>query len=83
VQITSDGQISKQASIRNPEDIKALAEILKTSMKNETFEEMYSERGPWAYIDFNTGQGKNKQHVTWEKSYDEVSDWLKKKGLYN
>ncbi|WP_241475556.1 DUF6449 domain-containing protein [Priestia flexa] len=83
VQITSDGQISKQASIRNPEDIKALAEILKTSMKNETFEEMYSERGPWAYIDFNMGQGKNKQHVTWEKSYDEVSDWLKKKGLYN
>ncbi|MCG0041025.1 hypothetical protein LV454_28995, partial [Escherichia coli] len=62
----------------NPEKVQELIHVVKQSMMNETFDEMYSTKESWASINFMDGKGQYVQEASWEKSYSEVEAWLSK-----
>ena len=73
---------SNSINITNPEKVQELIHVVKQSMMNETFDEMYSTKESWASINFMDGKGQYVQEASWEKSYSEVEAWLKKEHLY-
>ncbi|TYR80690.1 multidrug ABC transporter permease [Priestia megaterium] len=82
VVIHAEGQNAKEARITDPKLIEEFVNVIKLSMKNDTFEDMSRKRDSWASIEFLDNEGKRLTWASWEKSYDEVAAWLKKHDLY-
>jgi ABC-2 type transport system permease protein len=88
----------KQAVILKPEDIKEAIEILQKEVKNESFEQMFDQKPQWAGINIMIADDKvkkypnlldnsgkridNQVYVSWEKSFNNFEEWLKRKGYY-
>lgn len=74
---------SNSINITNPDKVQELIHVVKQSMMNETFDEMYSTKESWASIEFMDGKGQYVQTASWDKSYSEVEAWLKKRVYMN
>lgn len=89
IEINPDYHMNRNVKIINDKEIKELMEVIKEDIQDETYEEYNSNIAPWATITFisreNNGDSMYQDysvHVSWKKSYDKVSDWLKEKGYY-
>ncbi len=87
----------RTVKIVDEEEISELVDIIKKDILEETYEEYRNDSIPWAEIvfqfdvdnDVNNIEDweydraiKDSMHISWQKSYDNLSKWLKEKGYY-
>lgn len=69
-------------------EINELVDIVKAEILSESYDNYYSDTSSWAnlILRYNEYDGENKKeeiiNLTWKKSYDSLSEWLKEKGYY-
>ncbi|PKM76963.1 MAG: hypothetical protein CVU90_09510 [Firmicutes bacterium HGW-Firmicutes-15] len=83
---------TKNVKLVTPEQIKQAIDALQKDTLNQTYEEMTSNRPGWANIEMlvndkhsyeNHGDNMQAYNLSWNKSYANFEQWLKKNGLYN
>ena len=76
---------SKNVKLFNPEQIKQAIDALQKDTLNQTYEEMTSHRPGWADLGIfiSTDNSNNIFNTSWDKSFVNFEQWLKKNGLYN
>jgi hypothetical protein len=76
---------SKSVKLFNPKQITEAIEALQKDALTQTYEDMTSNRPGWAEIGmFIITEGSNSVfNMSWDKSYVNFEQWLKKNGLYN
>ncbi len=76
---------NKSVKLFNPEQITQAIEALQQDTLNQTYAEMASRRPGWADLGFFiiTDTRNSIFNTSWDKSFVNFEQWLKKNGLYN
>jgi ABC-2 type transport system permease protein len=73
---------TKKVKMVNPEQIRQAIDALQKDTFAQTYEDMTSNRPGWANIELIINN-KRSLGMSWNKSFVNFEEWLKKNGLYN
>ncbi len=78
-------ETTKNVKLVTPEQIRQAIDALQRDTLNQTYEEMTSNRPVWADIEMLIGDQQRYAgyNLSWNKSFVNFEEWLKKNGLYN
>ncbi|MBM7703682.1 DUF6449 domain-containing protein [Metabacillus iocasae] len=77
-----DGQ-EKQVTIADPQQVREFLKVIEKDMRTQSFDDLYRYPGqePWGDIELIRPDKKALSHVSWNKSYEGVDQWLAKQNL--